>query len=202
MGIDPVVAVRVLKEAVGCYEAAGVPVWMQDGTLLGAVREGRTLAHDRDMDLGLMSERYKPEADKRLLEAGFQNLGNYNAPTRHYHQKWSKDGIRFCVFHYYREPDGRIYHGIKRMDYVFVYPREFEIRRIPIGGELIPAPHPPEEWLEIKYGADWRTPVKVWNCRTMPSNAYRVRINPSGNKYPAPRPNYRPNPRFRKREPE
>jgi hypothetical protein len=172
--LDPHEATQAVVDAVRAYATAGVPVFLQDGVLLGAVREGRPLAHDRDVDLGVMHERWRPEADAAMLAAGFTNTGNYNTPDDHYHQKFQRDRVRFCVFHYYRLPDGRIYHGIRRKDRMFVYPREFEIREYPLLGELVPAPHPPEEWLEVKYGPDWRTPVTMWDCRRNPSNSERV----------------------------
>ena len=173
--LDPHEAVKALVDAVEAYASAGVPVFLQDGVLLGAVREGRPLAHDKDVDLGVMHDLWRPEADDAMREAGFENIGNYNEPEHHYHQKFQRAGIRFCVFHYYRAADGRIFHGIRHKTHTFVYPREFEIREYPLMGELVPAPHPPEEWLEIKYGANWRTPVTVWDCRRGPANAHSVK---------------------------
>ena len=171
MGLDPRMAVRVLAEAVNVYARAGVPVWMQDGTLLGAVREGRTIEWDDDMDLGLMHEDWSPEADAALQAAGFRLLNAHNRPESDYHQNWKKGSVMFCAFHYYREPDGRVWHGVRNNRYRYFYPQEFEIRPYPLSGVLLPAPYPPEAFLETKYGPDWRTPNPSWNHFSDPTNA-------------------------------
>ena len=172
---DPNVGVRVLSEAVHAYARVGVTAWMQDGTLLGAVRHGRPIPWDYDMDLGLMHVDWTPEADASLVDAGFISKGNHNAPASDYHQKWAKSGIQFCVFHYYTDPDGRVWHGLRRKPYRYYYPRAFEIRPYPISGVMLPAPHPPEEFLRTKYGENWRTPKARWDSSSMPSNAVRVK---------------------------
>lgn len=172
--LDPDIAVRVLSEAVHCFAKAGVTAWMQDGTLLGAVRHGTIIPWDYDMDLGVMHDEWVPEVNTRLARAGFRNVGNHNRPASDYHQKFRRDGVQFCVFHYYREPDGRVWHGIRRRTRRWYYDREFDIRPYPINGVLLPAPYPPEEFLRVKYGPDWRTPRQRWDSFNAPANTVRV----------------------------
>ena len=171
---DHDVGVLVLKQAVHAYSLAGVTAWIQDGTLLGAVRHGAIIPWDYDMDLGVMSGDWTPEADDILKRWGFKSDANHNTPESDYHQKWSKRGVRFCVFHYYREPDGSIWHGIRKKRYRFVYPREFELEPVQLSGVWFPAPSPPEAFLTTKYG-DWRRPRRAWASGPMPMNSTRVR---------------------------
>ena len=167
--------VASLALAINAYARAGVTAWMQDGTLLGAVRSGRPIPWDYDMDIGLMHRDWAPEADERMLEAGFKSEGNHNSPESDYHQKWIRAGVKFCVFHYYTDPDGRVWHGLRQKRYRYYYPEEFEVRPLPILGVPIPAPYPPEAFLARKYGPDWRRPKARWDSSSMPSNAVRVK---------------------------
>jgi phosphorylcholine metabolism protein LicD len=45
-----------LDWVLGIARAAGIPLWLEAGTLLGIAREGRPLAHDKDLDLALWAE--------------------------------------------------------------------------------------------------------------------------------------------------
>eukprot|EP01065_Artemidia_motanka_P016006 TRINITY_DN19722_c0_g1_i2.p1 TRINITY_DN19722_c0_g1~~TRINITY_DN19722_c0_g1_i2.p1 ORF type:complete len:333 (+),score=99.45 TRINITY_DN19722_c0_g1_i2:316-1314(+) len=54
---------RLLRRLKAAAAEAGVPVWLDSGTLLGAWREGRIIAHDDDADVGMM------RADIRRLPA-------------------------------------------------------------------------------------------------------------------------------------
>ncbi len=49
----------VLPEVVRVFDLLGIPFWLDQGTLLGLVRDGRLLEHDHDLDLGLWEEDYK-----------------------------------------------------------------------------------------------------------------------------------------------
>ncbi len=160
----------VLAELIHAYARAGVTAWMQDGTLLGAVRHGKPIPWDYDMDLGVWHDEWTPSADAYVKRAGFKNTGNHNNPDRDYHQKWSKRNVRICVFHYYEDGD-RVYHGIRRGKWRYYYDHRFDVQPVPLDGILLPAPHPPEWFLESKYGPDWRVPNQKWASGPDPFNA-------------------------------
>lgn len=61
-------------EVLAAFEEAGLTCWPINGTLLGIVREGRLIAHDSDVDIGVLwSERQLLlSALKRLSNQGFE----------------------------------------------------------------------------------------------------------------------------------
>src|SRR5690606_31462967 len=90
----PAEALAVLTDAVAALQRAGVTAWLTDGTLLGAVRERRFIAHDRDMDLGAMITQHSGAAMRELRAAGFhlrKTLGSKAAGLEH---KLDRDGFR------------------------------------------------------------------------------------------------------------
>jgi len=61
-------------KTIEALEELKIPYWLDQGTLLGMVREGRLLAGDHDIDLGIFYEDYrakKGELEKRLKASGF-----------------------------------------------------------------------------------------------------------------------------------
>jgi hypothetical protein len=164
------VAARAVRDLIVTLATAGVTAWIQDGTLLGAVRTGEVIPWDKDTDVGVYSWEWNPAAHTTLLQAGFREEAAWNTPTHHFHQKYSRDRILIDVFHYYRHDDGTIYHGLRGGKVTFHYPHEFQLAPIELERELLPAPFPPEHFIRTKYGLDWRTPRERWHCGRDPHN--------------------------------
>lgn len=65
------IAVKDLKEVKEILDRFGVKYWLDSGTLLGAVRGGKIIEWDHDIDLGMMEDSWKkiapalPEFEKR-----------------------------------------------------------------------------------------------------------------------------------------
>lgn len=171
---NPVTAARVVQELIDTALANGVTAWIQDGTLLGAVREGGIIPWDTDLDVGVYSWEYSPALDDALLDKGFEKNADWNERHRDYHQKWIKRNVKIDIFHYYRHDSGAIYHGLRGGKMRFYYPAPFEFAQILLHNVPVSAPFPPEQFLRIKYGSDWRTPRERWNCSRDPSNAAPV----------------------------
>lgn len=174
MAFDHVVGVRNVRDAIHALARVGVSAWIQDGTLLGAVREGHPIAWDSDLDLGVMHEAWTSRAERALVLAGFRNSNNFNYPPADYHQHWTRDGVKFDIFHYYRDGE-RVWHGLRGGNSRFYYPAEFDLAPVLLSGIPLPAPDPPEAFLVAKYGPDWRTPKRTWNCARDPANVVRRR---------------------------
>lgn len=164
-------AAAALARILAIYHTAGMRAWIQDGTLLGAVRDGHIIPWDTDTDVGVYSWEWTPAIHQTILKAGFREEAAWNTRERDFHQKYSWNGILIDVFHYYRASDGTIYHGLRGGRTRFHYPTEFEFAPIELNGVELNAPFPPEQFVRTKYGLEWRMPRKRWNCSRDPRNA-------------------------------
>lgn len=166
---------QAIYEAVSVLESAGVNVWIQDGTLLGAIRDGKIIEWDHDLDLGVYSWEWNDKAHDALVANGFWLRESFNEPEHDYEQHWVKYGVKFDIFHYYKEPNGKIWHGMKGGRFRFYYPKEFVLAPVDLMGKTFPAPYPPEDFLVQKYGNEWRKPQQKWLAGSGPKNSKKVR---------------------------
>ena len=156
--LDPAFAAERLKEVKSVFDELGVFFWLGSGTCLGAVREGRFIPWDDEMDTAAVIGMHglTVETLDRVAEA-FRERGFY-APVRHNSRYSSvnfiKDGVR-VDWTCHHIVDGRAYEfpGVELPLSLFERPREIEFI-----GETFRIPNPPEEYLRLKYGPDWRTP--------------------------------------------
>jgi len=49
----------LLPEVIKAFDYQSVPFWLDQGTLLGLVRDGRLIEDDHDLDLGVWEDDYK-----------------------------------------------------------------------------------------------------------------------------------------------
>lgn len=77
-------SVRDLKEIKEVFDKLGIRYWLDWGTLLGAVRDGKIIEWDTDIDLGTMSSNWNkivsaiPELEKRGFFVHLEELKIYN----------------------------------------------------------------------------------------------------------------------------
>lgn len=143
---------QALIDIVKLLDGAGVPYFAAAGTCLGMVREGRPLAHDNDIDIGIMDGDWDRERLKALIADS--PLFTFDQP----HPKSPKigaihrKGASIDLFRFYEE-NGLIWHNG-----VFVRwgnkPFAFETRDLNGTSIRIPAG---AEYLVENYG-DWETP--------------------------------------------
>lgn len=139
------------------------------GTLLGAVREGRLLPHDRDLDIGLLPADYAAR-DKligALLDRGYLYIEDW----RYKFRLLRRDHLLHIDFDLFypagerticlvgKEPGG--YYGATFPARVFGTPRPLDI----LGLEVL-VPEMPEAVLETIYGPNWRTPDPAYDSST------------------------------------
>ncbi len=167
--------VQAIHEAVHLLHLVGIDVWIQDGTLLGAVRDKKIIDWDHDLDLGVYSWQWNDKCHDILINHGFTLQESFNQPESDYEQHWVKYGVKFDIFHYYKEDDGTIWHGMKHGRFRFHYPGEFKLAPVSLLGKDFPAPYPPQEFLKTKYGKDWKIPREEWLAGSDPKNSKKVR---------------------------
>ena len=159
--IDPAVAERNLKEMKGILDGLGVVFMFGSGSCLGAVREKAFIPWDDDIDLlaviginGLTEERVDLVA-AALRDAGYF-VSEGDAPRSKLIMS-IKDYVRIGL-ESLRIIDGSVYSypGIALPAGMFTQPKEIEFL-----GERFNVPNPPEEYLALKYGAEWMVPKKA-----------------------------------------
>lgn len=169
-----------------CAELA-VTWWLDYGTLLGAVRNGGVIPHDKDADLGVPADdfrrvlAYRPEvpwADRveggkrcrvRLVDGlwwihKLRHGGKYSAGNSLKIRLSEVNHTNVDVFPWYPEPNdflGRqAYVGCDRYKgREFPATALFPLSEIEWEGRWLPAPRDPEAFLHHRYGPDWRTPI-------------------------------------------
>jgi hypothetical protein len=156
----------VFAEAARILDAMGVTWWLSSGTLLGAVREGRLLPWDGDIDIGIWPKDV-PAVRAAFIEEGWPFHRDYET------QLWPyKDGVKIDIHPHFTEGDVVFkVHGVEqnlRMD----YPAHLfsDMGMISFYGRTVLIPSPAEEYLATQYGEGWRTPVQKWDWRYSPLN--------------------------------
>lgn len=169
--MNPRSAHNNLVDATRALTQAGLRPFLVDGTLLGAVREGDFIAHDRDVDLGLFIEDWRAGLARRLVSAGFAHRKTYGAVDRGLQYSFRRSGIKLDTFFYYRDGD-TVYHAawLDGEPIRYDYPA-FRLAPLTFRGQAFLAPEDPEAFLRAKYGPDWRIPVTTWDWAWGPRNA-------------------------------
>lgn len=169
--MNPRSAHRNLVDAVAALTRAGIRPFLVDGTLLGAVRDGDFMAHDRDIDLGVFIEEWHPGLLRCLRTVGFVHRKTYGTVGRGLEYSFRRSGIKLDTFFYYRD-GARVYHAawLAGTPIRYEYPA-FDLAPLTFRGEQFLAPQDPEAFLVAKYGPDWRVPVTQWDWAWGPRNA-------------------------------
>jgi hypothetical protein len=159
-------------------DSIGEEVFLMAGTLLGLIRDGRLIEYDKDIDLGVMSE---DSMEHILYELGplYDEAHFTGQEIRNGRILWLKthfDGdtlvLPFEIQCHYRQKDLFFYN--RRMGKTWKcyethteYPVNIlkEFTTVPFAGEMFKVPSPPEAWLDVFFGPDWRTPSNYADWR-------------------------------------
>jgi hypothetical protein len=136
-----------------------IPVrwWLSDGAVLGAVREGRLLPGDPDVDLGVW------HADMPMARAAFLAAG-WPVKRDRPGQLWAvHSGVKVDIHGHVADGD-RVWYELSHGRLVYQFPaRPFDtLAPVELHGVRTRMPTPPEDYLVAHYGVDWRTPRTRW----------------------------------------
>lgn len=170
--VMPPCCVKHLRDTIfyasNLFEEHGIKYWIDFGTLLGAVREGRTIPHDTDGDFGLLFEDREKvlKLENQIYNDGFF-LQKHFYTDHHMLKIHGKTVLRLC----------RSYTNRNQIDLFFwvndnhtlnsdglnvdkSFPDWFIVKRQPVllYNKEIMAPRDPEKFLEFRYGKDWTIP--------------------------------------------
>jgi len=151
-------ALLALKSAL---EVEHVPFFLAYGTLLGIVRDGDLLPHDKDMDVGLPWDVSREALVRALTEKhGFSRFGRHTPEN----DAWliplvhRETGISIDLFFF--KPDGdALLSGFHHLPVPLLWRfGHFTTRPLEFLGHTWQVPDPPERFFQEIYGPDWRTP--------------------------------------------
>ena len=164
-GFDVDAASESLKVVNRLLRERGLQPFMMSGVLLGYLREGQLLPHDKDLDLGLIGWEHQFEVAQALLAAGhYQVSWRYlrGAQTFLLDAIDLKYGVAIDFFFFHPHAD-HLLHGI---DYKYGFTQNlrfspFELTEVDFLGERFWIPDDADQNLTENYG-DWRTPQKSY----------------------------------------
>ncbi len=162
-------------------DRCGVPAFLSFGSLLGAVREGKVIAHDVDVDLGYLSG-YDNPVDiiresfriERVLESEgigvTRNSGGFLAMNLDQPDGSTRNLDIFTAF----VKDGRL-HQVNDVDIEGDVSCVLPLGTIEFEGRSMPVPANPEVFLVSAYGPEWRVPNPAFSFERPRRQRRRVR---------------------------
>lgn len=145
--------------------ALGYDAFINSGTLLGAVRDGKLIAHDDDVDLAvIVPATSAAEAAsewirlaQRLLAEGLIDAGHHARSGHPLFKLDNGSGVDFDLFPAWFSAEGRC-HVWPHTCGELVADEVLPLVPIALHGCLLPAPRQPEKMLALNYGPGWRQP--------------------------------------------
>lgn len=168
--MDVAIAEQLLLEVKEIMDRLGVQFFLRQGTCLGAVRDSAFIPWDDDLDLGVVlgTNGFTEQSIEPVL-AAFRESGYYVQTERSDSIIVStllKSNMRVDIlFHWII--DEQIYHWPGIWMPVTLFSQLKEINFI---GKTFLVPNPPEEYLRIKYGPDWRIPKRLAYAKDVVDN--------------------------------
>lgn len=146
-------AEKALLDLKSMLDKNQVPFFLVSGTLLGCIREGKILPHDKDLDIGIFNEDFCGEKLKNTItQSGFFEI----LPTRIPEQIKIKhnNGTYIDVFIHIRK-DNYIWHYASKIKW-FNY--SFKLKEYNFLNTSFFVPSNTEKYLNENYGTDWKVP--------------------------------------------
>lgn len=152
----------------------GVRSFADFGTLLGLVREGCLIAHDLDIDIGVIvkDDSVYDKVKNLFFEMGYRISREFAVSGSVKEQTFIGQHIKIDIFYYFPYDDEKIYcflfytdEDVNAAQYKSVKkicPAINDIRIREFSGHRIAVPENALEFVESKYGKQWRTPEKGW----------------------------------------
>lgn len=144
--------------------------WLSDGSVLGAVREGRFLPTDPDVDLGVWIDDM-PTVREAFTAAGWPLTRDRPGQLWAAHQN-----VKVDVHGHVRDGDTVWYELSKgRLAYQFPAVLFEDLAPTTLHGIGVLTPSPVGAYLTAHYGADWATPRSSWRWNVDPPCLTRQR---------------------------
>ena len=177
--VDVDIAEALLHEVQEILGDLGIKFFLRHGTALGAVRDGRIMPWDDDIDIGSIIGMHGhtaakvEEAVKRLAELDVEM--DYTVFKGQINVVLWRGGSHLDWCNYEIEGDSIIqFPGVPIPLDLFE-----ELQPLSFLGDTFYVPNPPERYFEIKYGPDWQTPMESGSYeRAAMANVFTARSIP------------------------
>jgi phosphorylcholine metabolism protein LicD len=162
---DLEIALKVIKEM-------NLRIFLEGGTLLGAIREKDFLSHDCDFDFGILRKEFSKDSQKELIAklTTVQDFTFKGYECKAFKQRvefgdrpymikfWSKYAHWNTDFWIFEETETEYYH--RGWCGYFYFPKEClnTLDEIEFLGLKVLVPHNPELYLQCIYGKNWKIP--------------------------------------------
>lgn len=181
---------HVIGRVTSYSEEHNFAIWIEAGTLLGYVREGRLLAYDYDLDFGMLELSKK---DRSMLiddfaAMGFEWVRSGKDSTRVYSDTFDYKGVDFDIKYYFKEKNylyrleyaevdkrtviktqkegkNKIKYAVGFDIYKYIMSDTEFIKSEFLNGCACIIPKNPVKRVEEMYGINWKIPIKdeyVW----------------------------------------
>lgn len=171
----------ILNEFDHVLTANHIPYSLVFGTLLGAVREKGFIKHDLDIDVGIWYDSDDKKIEKILIDSGFELIRRSETDDGKFGKEdtYMKDGIQIDIFYFYPYLEDKDfnayttvfvpftgYPSIKEsieakggvMPIQLILPFSREVVRVPFESLYLPTIKNSIDFVEARYGKNWRIP--------------------------------------------
>lgn len=150
---------EILSEGAMILEKLGFKCWVSAGTVLGLYRDGELIPHDTDVDVEVLMTR-PAKSNENLIDGAFKSFEFVQVRKMHYDGNvmqlaYIKKQVVFDIYFFYDDEVTNLVNyndgGTYRLKKSFVE----ELKEY----KGLPFPDPIEDYLEWRYGKDWKTPT-------------------------------------------
>lgn len=172
-------AVKNISELHSIFKSYNVKGWIQDGTLLGLIRDNGFISHDNDIDFGMKWNDFSKDLYNEIVNNGFEFKTCHGRLEESLVVNFRKHNIPIDIYFYYAA-DNRFYHSAAygkarkyRVDFSY---KEFDVKEIDYFDHKVYVPKDELYFIETKYGKDWQDPNPEWDSTENPLNRMATNI--------------------------
>lgn len=171
---------ETLIEADKAFSSFNAEMFPTFGTLLGAYRDHGFIAHDFDLDVGVLASQRPDDIAERMEKFGFKRTRQFfvKETGRVTEEQFEYKGVQIDVFYYFEMEPNKVYCYVARRheskDWreanqsdgfpCVLWPCDkCEMEEVGFLGHKIKMPTLRKNWLSDIYGEDFMVPIKNWS---------------------------------------